>query len=73
MSKSTYELINEFRTEMNERFDKIEHNMCTNYVTKDRYAPVEKLVYGLTGIILVAVIGAIIALVINNTGVKAIW
>ena len=71
--KSTYELINEFRQEMNERFDKIEHNMCANYVTKDRYAPVEKLVYGLTGIILVAVIGAIIALVINNTGVKAIW
>lgn len=73
MAKSTYELINEFRKEMNDRFDSIEKKMCTDYVTKDRYTPVERLVYGMVGFILIAVIGSIIALVINKTGVKATW
>lgn len=67
--KTTYELINDFRSEMNDRFDKIES--C--YVTGDRFNPVEKLVYGMTGIVLVAVVGAVIALVINRSGVQAVW
>ena len=73
MAKSTYELINEFRKEMNERFDSIEKKMCTDYVTKDRYTPVERLVYGMVGVILLAVIGGLISLVINKTGVSAKW
>lgn len=73
MAKSTYELINEFRKEMNDRFDSIEKRMCTDYVTKDRYTPVERLVYGMVGFILIAVIGSIIALVLNKAGVNAQW
>lgn len=73
MAKSTYELINEFRKEMNDRFDNIEKRMCTDYVTKDRYTPVERLVYGMVGFILIAVIGSIIALVLNKAGVNAQW
>jgi len=69
MPKSTYELINEFRKEMNERFDEMRE--C--YVTKDRFNPVERLVYGMTGVVLVAVIGSLIALVLNKTGVSATW
>lgn len=73
MAKSTYELINEFRKEMNDRFDGIEKRMCTDYVTKDRYTPVERLVYGMVGVILLAVIGGLISLIINKTGVNAQW
>lgn len=67
--KTTYELINEFRSEMNDRFDKIE----TCYVRNDRFNPVERLVYGMVGVILLAVVGAMVALVINKTGVNATW
>lgn len=56
------EAINEFRKEIK-----------TCYVSIDRFIPVEKLVYGLTGIILIAVVGAILALVINKTGAQAKW
>ncbi len=54
--------INDFRKEMKD---------C--YVSIDRFLPVEKLVYGMAGIVLVAVVGSLIALVINKTGVQAIW
>jgi hypothetical protein len=36
------------------------------YVTLDRYGPVEKLVYGFTGIILTGVVVALVALVIKK-------
>ena len=56
------EAINKFRDEMKN---------C--YVSIDRFSPIEKLVYGMVGCILVAVVGALVALVINKTGVQAIW
>lgn len=39
--------------------------ILNNYVTKDEFAPVQKLVYGLVGLILVAVTSGLIALVIQ--------
>ena len=60
MSKSTYELINEFRTEMNERFDKVES--C--FVRKEEFTPVKNIVYGMVGFILITVLGSIVALVV---------
>jgi ABC-type phosphate transport system permease subunit len=36
------------------------------YVTKDQFEPVKNVVYGLVALILIAVVGALIALVINN-------
>ena len=36
------------------------------YVTKDRFQPVERIVYGMVGTILLAVLGAVVALVINK-------
>lgn len=36
----------------------------SQYVSKDEFEPVKRLVYGLVGLILVAVVGAILALVI---------
>ena len=47
---------------MMEKMDK-EH---ANLVTKDQFWPVKTLVYSGTGVILLAVLGAMVALVINN-------
>lgn len=64
--RDIYNAVNSLRSEIKE---------C--YVSKDefinRITPVERLVYGMVGIILIAVIGAILALVINKTGVQAKW
>lgn len=35
------------------------------YVTKDEFNPVRQIVYGLVGLILVSVVGAVIALVVR--------
>lgn len=37
-----------------------------NWITIERYAPVERLVYGLTALILVGVVGAIITMVVRS-------
>lgn len=39
------------------------------YVTKSEFEPVQKIVYGLVGLILVAVISAIIGIVIISPGI----
>lgn len=54
---------------MNNRFDKIES--C--YVRQDQFKPIERIVYGAVTLILVAVVGALIALVINKSGIQAKW
>jgi len=43
------------------------------YVSNDRFMPVEKLVYGMVGVILLAVGGALVALVVSKTGIQATW
>lgn len=43
--------------------NKIDHN----YVTKDQFEPVKRIVYGLVGLILVAVVGALLSLVIGKS------
>jgi hypothetical protein len=45
--------------------DKVNRRLEYNYVTQDQFEPVRKLVYGMVSIILLAVIGAIVALVIK--------
>ena len=42
-----------------------QESILKNYVTKDEFAPVQKLVYGLVGLVLVAVASGLIALVIR--------
>jgi len=48
--------------ELIRRFD----NLGEIFVTKDRFAPVEKVVYGLVGIVLAAVLAALVTLVIKK-------
>lgn len=41
--------------------DKVDHN----YVTKEEFRPVKQIVYGLVGLILVSVVGAVMALIVR--------
>jgi len=45
--------------------DKIVKEIKTSYVSKDRFSPIEKLVYGMSGVILSGVAVAILALVLR--------
>ena len=42
----------------------IQKEIMKKYVSKDEFAPIQKLIYGLVGLILVAVASGIIALII---------
>lgn len=56
--------IAEFKSEFKEEIKDIKNTVDKNLVTKNEFAPVQKIVYGLVSLILVAVITAIIGLVI---------
>lgn len=45
---------------------KINDKLEKEYVTKDQFEPVKNIVYGLVSLILVAVVGALVALVIKK-------
>lgn len=47
--------------------EKLREEMDIKYVTKDRYKPVERIVYGLVALILVAVIGGVVGMVVKDT------
>lgn len=44
----------------------IKSTLKSSYVTTDQFEPVKKIVYGLVGLILVAVVGALLALVVKK-------
>jgi hypothetical protein len=58
--KNDIEYIKKDVTEIKERLE-------GQFVSKDEFEPVKKIVYGLVGIILVAVVGALIALVVRGS------
>jgi len=45
----------------------IKNKLEESYVTKDEFDPIKKVVYGLVGLILTGVVGALLALVIDRT------
>lgn len=57
--KDVYDAVNSLREDISQ-----------NYVTKDAFEPVRNVVYGLVGLILISVVGALIALVITINGGK---
>jgi hypothetical protein len=42
--------------------------IALTHVTIDRYRPVERVVYGLIGLVLIAVVTSLVALVVRNPG-----
>lgn len=57
MSTDLYNVLTDFRSEMNDRFDGIE----TKFVSMDRFKPVEMVVYGMAGFVLITVLGIIVS------------
>ena len=53
-------------THIKDTLDNLSKRLEEKYVTKSRYEPVEKIVFGMVGLILTAVIGAVIALVVRG-------
>ena len=58
--KDLYQAIDDFRKEVNERFDNIEN--C--FVRQEEFKPVKSIAYGMVTLIMGAVIGALIKLVV---------
>jgi len=59
--KQIMKSLDDFRKENREDHQQIKEK----YVTKDRFLPVEKIVYGGVGLILLIVVGALIATVVR--------
>jgi hypothetical protein len=53
-------------TYIKEKLNAVDTKVSQNYVSKDEFEPVRKIVYGLVTLILIAVVGALVALVIGN-------
>lgn len=45
--------------------DKIDRKLSSGYVTKEEFDPIKRTVYGLISLVLVAVVGALLALVVK--------
>ncbi|WP_336747748.1 hypothetical protein [Aureimonas altamirensis] len=48
------------------RHDDLVRNIAENYVTKEKFSPVERVVYGLITLVLISVFGALIAMVVAS-------
>ena len=59
--KQIMKSLDDFRKENREDHQQIKEK----YVTKDRFLPIEKIVYGGVGLILLIVVGAVIATVVR--------
>lgn len=52
-------------TYIKEKLNAVDTKVSSHYVSKEEFEPVKKIVYGLVGLILVAVVGALVALVVG--------
>lgn len=52
--------------ELEDQIDQISSEFEVRFVTRAEFAPVRSIVYGIVGIILVAVAGAVVALVVRG-------
>lgn len=59
-------LLSEKVTVLTKTFEVSMIDMKTNYVTKEQFSPVQKVIYGIVGTILITVITGIMALLIKN-------
>jgi len=53
---------------MQQDLKELKHESREQYVTKTQFEPIQKLVYGMVGLVLVAVVTAILAIVIGGQG-----
>ena len=51
---------------MKDKLDSVDQKVSTHYVSREEFEPIKKIVYGMVGLILVAVVGALISLVVKG-------
>lgn len=51
---------------MKDKLDNVDLKISTHYVSRDEFEPIKKIVYGMVGLILTAVVGALISLVLKG-------
>lgn len=52
---------------MKDKLEDVDNKLSSHYVSKEEFEPVKKIVYGLVGLILVAVMGAVVSLVVRSS------
>jgi len=52
-------------TYIKEKLNAVDSKVSSSYVSKEEFEPIKKIVYGLVSLILIAVVGALVALVIG--------
>ena len=55
-------------TYIKEKLNAVDQKVSTHYVSKEEFEPIKKIVYGLVSLILIAVVGALVALVVGSRG-----
>lgn len=53
---------------LKEKLTELDKKVSTHYVTDEEFQPIKQIVYGLVSLILIAVVGALLALVVQNGG-----
>lgn len=48
-----------------EKLNTVDDKVSNHYVSKEEFEPIKKIVYGLVGLILVAVVGALLSVVVK--------
>lgn len=52
-------------TYIKEKLNAVDNKVSSHYVSKEEFEPIKKIVYGLVSLILIAVVGALIAIVVG--------
>lgn len=53
-------------TYIKEKLNAVDNKVSSHYVSKEEFEPIKKIVYGVVSLILVAVVGALVALVVGS-------
>lgn len=51
---------------MKDKLDNVDQKISTHYVSREEFEPIKKIVYGMVGLILIAVVGALVSLVVKG-------
>lgn len=64
-TQATHEQLGELKIDMNKQLTDLRKEITECYVTKHEFLPVQKIAYGAAGVMLLAVLGALVAIVIH--------
>lgn len=53
-------------TYIKEKLNAVDNKVSSSYVSKEEFDPIKKIVYGMVSLVLIAVVGALVALVVGT-------